>query len=504
MIPPRVLHIPKFTKGSGEEALDVVAKAGLVLDDWQQLVLRDSLGENPDGSWAAFTVGVCTPRQVGKSEIAVARMLAGLLLFREPLQVFSSHLFDTSREIFIRLAGILEEHPTLGGRFRDPRDQGAKISRGRGSEAIELNGCRIRFRARGAGGGRGFSPSCVLYDEAMFLSTEVYGDMVPSVSAQEMQQVWVLGSTPDQSIHPDSVIFARMRERALSGDGGAMCWFEWSVPFDTTDATDALVSDPVMLEQANPAIETGRLTLEQIARERDALDLETFARERCGAGPWPRTDGSTGVIPEHCWLACADDESEPFSEVCLGVDVALDRKSVAIAVCGLREDELPHVELVEVWPAVAGAAERIAQLVGLIKPRPFDVVLEGRQSAGLMLALEALHVNATAVSEREYADAAQLFYDFVLGRSLRYRRTEAMLPLDAAVRVATKKTRDVGITWARGGSTASIAPLVAASLAVWRAVHDGQRQDYPLCELIGGGGDEVDPHWGEKWRGVQH
>jgi hypothetical protein len=504
MIRPRVLHVPEFTKGSGEEALDVVAKAGLALDDWQSYVLERSLGENPDGSWASFEVGVCCPRQNGKSEIAVARMIAGLLLFREPLQVFSSHLFDTSREIFIRLAGVLEDHPTLGGRFRDPRDQGAKISRGRGSEAVELDGRRIRFRARGAGGGRGFSPSCVLYDEAMFLSSEVFADMVPSVSAQPEQQIWLLGSTPDRSIHADSVTFARMRERALGGDGGALSFFEWSIGLDQHEVTAEIAADPATIEAANPAIAAGRLTLQKIAPERDALDLPTYARERLGAGPWPSTDGSTGVIPEHCWLACADDESEPFSEVCLGVDVALDRESVAIAVAGLREDELPHLELIEVWPAVRGAAERIAQIVGLIKPRPFDVVLEGRQSAGLALALEDLHIGVTAVNASEYADAAALFYDFVLAQSLRYRRTEAMLPLDAAVRVATKKTRDAGFTWSRQGSTASIAPLVAASLAVWKAVNDGQRQNYPLCELIGSEPPAVDPHWGTTWRGVRH
>jgi hypothetical protein len=477
MIEPRICHVPPFSACSGEEALDVVAKAGVTLDAWQQLPLRSSLGENPDGTWAAFQVGICVPRQNGKTEIAVARMLVGLILLREKLQIYSAHLFDSSREIFHRLAGILEAHEEF-------RDQ-VKISKGRGSEEIELNGCRVRFRARGAGGGRGYSPSCIYFDEAHFLPSDIYGDLVPSVSAQEgTQQIWLLGSAADQSIHRDAVIFSRMRERAISGDGGALCFYEWSAGFDKQDATDELMGDPAVLEAANPATETGRLSLKQIALERDALDLGTFAVERGGAGDWPSTDGSTGVIPDEVWQRCVDDESEPFSEVCLGVDVALDRKSVAIAVCGLRADTFPHLEMVETWPAVVGAAERIAQIVGLMKPRPFDVVLEGRQSAGLMLALEALHVRVTAVSEREYADAAQLFYDFVLARSVRYRRTEAMQPLDAAIRVATKRQRDAGFTWSRQDSSASIAPLVAATLAVWRAVNDGQRQQYPLMEWI--------------------
>lgn len=477
MIRPRIEHVPPYAKGSGEEAVDVVAKAGLALDDWQRHVLENALGENADGSWASFEVGICCPRQNGKSEIAVARMLAGLLLFEEPLQIYSAHLFDSSREIFRRLAGILEDHPTLKSRV--------KISRGRGSEEVALDsGPRVRFRARGAGGGRGYSPSCIYFDESQYLPSEMYGDLVPSVSAQPEQQVWLLGSTPDQSIHPDSLIFARLRERALSGDGGAMCYFEWSIPFDQHEVTEETAADPAMIEAANPATASGRLTLAKIAPERDALDLETYARERQGAGNWPSTDGSTGVIPEAQWLACADDESKPFSEVCFGVDVARDRKSVAIAVAGLREDGLPHLELVEVWPNVAGAAERIAQLLAIIKPRPFDVVMEDRWSAGLLWSLEQLHVRATAVNTREYADATQLFYDFVLARSLRYRRTEAMQPLDQAVRIATKKTTDAGFTWSRKDSSASIAPLVAATLAVWRAVTDGPGEQGPLLELL--------------------
>jgi hypothetical protein len=462
MIEPRISHIPACASSSGKDAVELAAAAGISLDDWQAYVLENALGENADGSWSAFEIGVCCPRQNGKSEIAVARMLAGLILLREPLQIFSSNLFDASVEIFRRLASVLEENPDLSRRVKS-------ISRGRGSEAIELrNGCRVRFRARGAGGGRGHSPSCVIFDESMFLPASVYADLVPSVSAQSQQQVWLLGSAADQAIHPDSIVFARMRERAMSGDGGALAWFEWSIPFDKDGVTEETATDPAMLQMANPAIETGRLTLEQIARERDALDAPTFATERLGAGDWPKGDGQQGVIDLERWLACEDAISTPLDPVCIAFDTAADRRSgTAIAVCGQREDGLLHIEIVDLCLDITYAPQRIAELAG--KHRPTAVIADAAgPTAALLPALDALHVKVRETSAGEHAQAAAMFYDAVMARVVRYRRTVWAEQLDLAVRVATKRPLgDGGFGWSRKGSSASIAPLVACTLALW-------------------------------------
>jgi hypothetical protein len=477
MIEPRISHIPASVSGSGRDAVELAAAAGIVLDDWQCHVLENSLGENADGSWSAFEVGLCCPRQNGKSEIAVARMLAGLILFEEPLQIFSSNLFDSSVEIFRRLASVLEENADLSRRVKS-------ISRAHGSEGVELlNGCRVRFRARGLGGGGGLSPSCLIFDESMFLSAAMYGDLVPSVSAQSHQQIWLLGSAADQSIHPDSIVFARMRERAISGDGGALAWFEWSVALDRGGVTEETAADPAMLEMANPAIETGRLTLEQIARERDALDAPTFATERLGAGDWPRGDGNQGVIPQDRWAACEDATSAPLDPVCFAFDVAADRRSCAIAVCGVREDGLPHIEVVAVSDT-AGAPQRIAELVGRHKPGAVVADAAGPTSA-LLPALDALHVKVTLTSAPQHAQAAAMLYDAVMAQALRYRRTKWAKDLDLAVLIATKRSLgDGGFGWSRKGSSASIAPLVSVTLALWGRMTIGAPYSGPLLEVI--------------------
>lgn len=90
---PRVHSVPKYASTSGDEAIELCAMAGLHLDEWQQLVLRDSLGETVDGKWAAFEVALVVPRQNGKGSLLEARELAGLFLLEEELILHSAHEF---------------------------------------------------------------------------------------------------------------------------------------------------------------------------------------------------------------------------------------------------------------------------------------------------------------------------------------------------------------------------------------------------------------------------
>ena len=42
---PRLSLVPEYVSSAGDEAIALAAMAGLYLDEWQQLVLRHSLGE---------------------------------------------------------------------------------------------------------------------------------------------------------------------------------------------------------------------------------------------------------------------------------------------------------------------------------------------------------------------------------------------------------------------------------------------------------------------------
>jgi hypothetical protein len=203
------------------------------------------------------------------------------------------------------------------------------------------------------------------------------------------------------------------------------------------------------------------------------------------------------VIPQELWEACEDATSAPLDPLVFAFDVAADRKSTAIAVCGLRDDRMPHVELVDVLSPITDAPARIAELVG--RHNPAAVVADAAgPTAALLPALASLQVKVTLTTAPEHAMGAALFYDHVTSRTLHYRRTKSAKELDDAVLIATRRPLgDGGFAWSRKGSSASIAPLVACTLALWGNLTLAAPFDGPLIELIGAGPDEPDPHWGE-------
>lgn len=90
---PRIASIPSYVSSAGQEAVELAASCGLVLDPWQEFCLNHGLGERADGKWAAFECGIVVSRQNGKGGIFEARCLAGLYLFGERLILYSAHEF---------------------------------------------------------------------------------------------------------------------------------------------------------------------------------------------------------------------------------------------------------------------------------------------------------------------------------------------------------------------------------------------------------------------------
>src|SRR5688572_30229225 len=148
---PTYRSVPDAVSSAGQEAIDLAASAGLILDEWQENVLLDSMGERRNGNWAAQQVGLIVPRQNGKGTVLEARVLAGLFLLNEQLIIWSAHEFKTAKEAFLRVKGLIESNPHLDSKVR-------QIPVGAGNEGVEMrSGQRLRFLARSGGSGRGFS-----------------------------------------------------------------------------------------------------------------------------------------------------------------------------------------------------------------------------------------------------------------------------------------------------------------------------------------------------------
>lgn len=451
--PPRVLVVPPPTRAnSWEDVADLSAQAGIVLDEWQELILRTSLGERTDSTWAAKRVGISVPRQNGKSQLLVARALAGALLFGERKIVISAHQQDTARESFGKMLELIEAEDN--GWLRD-RIRANGIMQALNREAIRFtNGATIQFKARSGAGGRGFSSDCLMLDEAQILSQRAWVSINSTMSAMPNPQVWLLGTPPTPE--DDGEVFGNVRTSAMDGKSTATAWLEW--------AADPQ-ADPTLEEtrwSANPAWNT-RINHEVVQGEFETYPPDRFSLDRLGI--W-RVDQTVRVIPAETWNGLAGSgPPDGVAPNALAVDMTHDRV-IAISACWLR-DGTPHVELVAMDQAqdTLGAVEWVSSRAG----RRIPVVIDAMSPAASMIpALKAGRVRVVQTSAGDMGKACGLFYDDVTAGRLSHA---AQQPLDAALAGAKKRPiRDAGSWgWDRKDAESNIAPLVAATLARYGA-----------------------------------
>ena len=155
--------------------------------------------------------------------------------------------------------------------------------------------------------------------------------------------------------------------------------------------------------------------------------------------------------------------------VALGFDVALDRSEAAIVAAWRDEGGTAHVEVADTRPGVAWIPDRLTELADKWRPRAI-----GYDAAGPALDVadvcERAGLEVGGLTAREYAAACAGFLEAVVTEppALRYRPNG---PLDVAASVAAKRSVADAWAWGRRQSGTSIAPLTAATVAVWAYDH---------------------------------
>lgn len=467
---PRVSHIPEYDVSSGEEAIELAALAGLALDDWQQYVLRHSLGERADGRWAAPTVGLVVARQNGKGSILEAIELAGLFLLGEELIIHTAHRQKIATNHFRRVRNLIKGVPEF-------HDRVAKYSEGKGSEAIELkDGRRIEFATRMSGNARGLSAQRIVYDEAMFLTENDRSAIAPTMAAQSLEsnvQTWYVGSAvDDEDPAQDGIPFAQVRQSGIDGLPN-VAYFEWSAPGDDPErVTDEMRRDPQAWAQANPGLGI-RISPEWIETERTVeMGPRGFAVERLSIGSWPDpSEGAGRVISGEAWAAveCRDESQRIIGEKTFAIDVNPERTWGAIDVSGLRPDGFWHVAVVEHKRSTGWIVPACRALQDEHPEASFAYDVGGPVGkSNIPEELREAGVRLIEADQTDYAQAFAGFCDAVRDQTMRYPAGEGALT--DAVADAREQAMGDASKWSRRSSTsADITPLVAGSLALWAA-----------------------------------
>lgn len=473
LVEPAFSWVPPHVDTYGPQVGELSRLAGFAPDPEQQLGLDAIFAVDAADRVAALECAVIVGRQNMKTGLFKMATLGWLFLMDQRLVVWSAHEFRTAQEAFRDMEELIMNTPVFARRVK-------QIHRGNGDEAIELfDDRRLMFKARTKSGGRGLSGDKIILDEAFALQPSHMGSLFPTLAARPDPQV-VYGSSAGLV---ESGVLRGIRDRGRPGGEERLTYFEWcaSPPkeacADGESCTHALdvkgcgCDKPELWQVANPALGR-RITLDYLRGERRALPPAEFARERMGW--WDDPIGGDSPIKPGDWLSCLDEESKREGSVALAVDITPDRSVSSIAVAGRRPDGRVHAELVEHRQGTGWVVDRLVELFESIDPTPVALILDPAGPAGSLeksLLERGFSLDKDPVGDvwrlhmmgtREYAQACGALADDIANDKFRHI---GQGPLDTAVDGVVTRPLAEAWAWSRPKSGATIAPLVAVTLA---------------------------------------
>ena len=368
---PRI-HTPlNDLPSKGHELIELAEKIGIELMDWQKFFIINSHKVKEDGRWAS-PVSVCVvARQNGKSFLMQLRILGGLFLWGESLQIGSAHRLSTSLEQFRSLVDTIEGSPFLA-------EQVKRIRWTHGSEEIEtIHGTRFIVKAGGSAA-RGVSkPETIHLDELREMTDlESFASLRYTLMAAKNPMILAYTNAGDAS----SVVLNQFRARALAAIGGGeddIGYFEWSAPTDEVSMENAAYSNPALGTTIHP--DNIRAVFNDPP---DVVQTEVLCR-------WVQAISS--CVDAQKWAACADDSFELSEDksTWLGIDLSPDRKFAAlVAAQQLDSDGSFGVKLLHTWDNALQLDDKgIANdLAYYARKYSTDYVLYSKRTAGAVAA----------------------------------------------------------------------------------------------------------------------
>lgn len=293
-------------------ARDTCLRLGWEFDGWQDDAGRLILAKRSDGEYAADTIVISIPRQVGKTYL-IACVIFALCLQQPGLTViWTAQVKDTALETFDQFYTMAEK-PKVKPHI-------AATPRGKGDEAIIFkNGSSIEFGARDSGFGRGRTDvDVIVFDEGQHLSNEALENMGAAQNVADNPLCFVMGTPPRP--RDKGEFFSLLRQEALDGDSDGTLYIEMSADRG---------ADPMDRDQwrkANPSFpfrtsERAMLRLRKKLRNEDSWRREAL-------GIWDAAQG--GVVTAKRWEEL---KGEPFEGRPVAFGVAAHDGRFSVVAC---------------------------------------------------------------------------------------------------------------------------------------------------------------------------
>lgn len=494
---PRVFTAPlrELTPDTslGFEAIETAKLFGRRLHPWQEWFLIHSLELAP-GSFTSDefpklrykTVLLLVARQNGKSFIMSTRLLWRMLMWdspevEPPLVLGAAHKLNAAEEILDLSTKALQRS--------DARRYVARKSNVNGNKYLELtNGSRYKCEAASDDGGRGLSVLDLAFDELrQQRDWEAWSALTNTTNARFSSQVIAVSNAGTGK----SDVLRGLRKQAFdriadwekyvsSGQQDAedfanshdttLGLFEWSAPDDCDihDRDGWAMANPSMGYEDEHGICS--ITEDMIASKAalvgsggdEGVPEHVFRTENLCQ--WV-VAASDGPFPADAIAACVDDgaDFDPDSPLVLAVDTSHDRSMTYFAVAGYTPAGVPLVQII----AQRAGTEWVAKtLAGGLEFTPDSVVIQGRGAPASSL-IEYIEQEGTEVRRCEgtnLTNSCSQFYDRVMNGTVRFTNQPALL---LAMGEAVKKTLGETWAWNRAKSPVDVAPLCAATEALW-------------------------------------
>lgn len=422
-------------------------KLGWTFDGWQDGCGRLILAKTGEGTYAADTIVISIPRQVGKTYLVACIIFALCLTHRNLTVIWTAHRKTTAVETFQQF-DAMAQRPRVAAHVR-------QILRGKGDEKILFkNGSRILFGARESGFGRGFTGVDVLVcDEGQIMTDAVMEDMAATQNVAPNPLFFLMG-TPPRPQDPGET-FTLFRQEALDGESDATLYIEMSAdrgcdPMDRGQWRKANASFP------HRTTERALLRLRKKLKNDDAWNREAL-------GVWDEARHQR-LVKASRWAELLDvGPANGVKPTALAVDASHARE-LSVAACWLEQDKA-HAE--EVW---AGADEMACEAwIAEHATRLMPIVIDGLSPASsLVPRLRARGLNVKATTAPDMVKACGLWLaDVTAGRLTHADQMSVNEALDAGRKRAIGTAGGWG--WDRKDGSTNIAPLVAHTLARYGA-----------------------------------
>lgn len=409
-------------------------------------------GELLDDGRPAYPLVVTTiQRQAGKSHEAMAANGERAMSLKGFRSWYTAQTGRDARDQFLKF----HDDVVVG----TPLERVVRTLRGNGHEVMQFpNGSTIRPFPPVETALHGKQSDRVDIDEGWAFGKDEGDAIMQAIGPTQLTRpraqvfVWSAGGTPE------STWLAELVARGRAGDP-SICYVEYGIP----DELD--VDDIEAVAAYHPAV-GHTITVDSLRALRTLLpDKKEFAR--AAGNRW--TDIIGGAISEELWERVRDGSVAPESApVGYGVARSDDGRMVAIVAAVELDDRSVLVELLETVPSGYRAAERVLRWAG------GATVAVARGGASAAIGDELVRgrrggAGVLRLSTSDQAAACGQLLDALPHRGVRFRPSDE---LDAARKVAGLRTVDGGgKVWAQRVEGSPVAPLDAATMAVWAVRH---------------------------------